>query len=308
MHEYFKKLAKAKERVVAELERRGAEARYLQFGGPGAALGRVFVPTDARSEFLANRAMGDWAEHLVAEAVNNTVPGYKAIHYGNTDRMAAGDEGFGDFYRAGLEDVRTFGKRPDLLIVPKNYRGPEDVSANATEELKPLVARALAGVEIRSSKFEALRYAEVRAKDREAGKAGTRECQSFTVKVEDLKIVYRWIEHFKKPQAYCQVFFDSMFAINVLRIFEIVGSGAGFAIEMPAKSQGKITIMIPITSGQQVATYDALPTYEVEHRVTRLYRHDAFVRPVGGKVRFDPDAFLAALVGVEPGTPRSRLL
>jgi hypothetical protein len=306
MTEYFTKLTHAKDRVVKELQRRGVGPRYLQFGGPGDPLGRVFVPTDARSEFLANRAMGDWAEHLLAGAVNKTVPGYRVVHYGNSDRMAAGEEGFKAFYIATRDDVRVFGKRPDLLVVPDTYTGPDDVSGQGTEALRPLVASALAAVEVRSSKFEALHYAQVRAEERKAGKATGRESQSFTVKVEDLKIVYRWIENFKKPQAYCQVFFDSMFAVNVLRIFEIIGSGVGFQIDNPAKSQEKTTIMIPITSGLKVATYDEIPTFTVEHQVTRLGRHDAYVRPVGGAVQFDADAFLTALVGIE--SPPSRLL
>ena len=306
MTEYFAKLKHAKDRVVTELERRGIEARYLQFGGPGDPLGRVFVPTDARSEFLANRAMGDWAEHLLGAAVNNTVHGFRVVHYGNSDRMAAGEEGFREFYTATLNDVRVFGKRPDLLIVPASYTGPDDVSGEATEDLRPLVASALAAVEVRSSKFEALHYAQIRAQERKAGKAAGRESQSFTVKVEDLKIVYRWIENFKKPQSYCQVFFDSMFAINVLRIFEIIGSGTGFQIDNPAKSQEKTTIMIPITSGLQIATYDEVPNFAVEHQVTRLGRHDAYVRPVGGEVKFDGDTFLKVLVGIE--SPPSRLL
>jgi len=306
MTEYFTKLTRAKDRVVTELERRGVEARYLQFGGPGDRQGRVFVPTDARSEFLANRAMGDWAETLLANAVNNTVPGYRVVHYGNSDRISAGEDGFRDFYINTLKDVRVFGKRPDLLIVPDTFNGPDDVSGERTEALKALVDSALAAVEVRSSKFEAIHYAKVREQERKSGKAGGRESQSFTVKVEDLKIVYRWIENFKKPQAYCQVFFDSMFAINVLRIFEIIASGTGFQIDNPAKSQEKTTIMIPITSGSQVATYDEVPSFEVAHHVTRLGRHDAYVRPVGGKVTFDADAFLAVLVGIE--SPPSQLL
>lgn len=308
MTEYFKKLTAAKERVVKELERHGVEARYLQFGGPGDPLGRVYVPTDARSEFLANRAMGDWAEHLLADAVNNTVPGYRVVHYGNSDRIAAGEEGFRELYIATLEDVRVFGKRPDLLIVPATYKGPEDVSAQSTDSLRSLVDSALAAVEVRSSKFEALHYARVRAQERQSGKRSGRESQSFTVKIEDLKIVYRWIEKFRKPQAYCQVFFDSMFAINVLRIFEIIGSGTGFQIDNPVKSQEKTTIMIPITSGVQVASFGQIPTFDLDHQVTRLGRHDAFVRPVGGDVAFEPDAFLQALLGTEPPPPPSRLL
>lgn len=306
MTEYFMQLTHAKNRVVKELERRGVEERYLQFGGQGAASARVFVPTDARSEFLANRAMGDWAEHLLADAVNNALRGYRVVHYGNSDRIAAGEEGFRDFYLGALEDVRVFGKRPDILIVPDSYSGPDDVSGEGTEELRALVSSALSAVEVRSSKFEALHYAKVRAQERASGKSGGRETQSFTVKVEDLKIVYRWIENFQKPQTYCQVFFDSMFAINVLRIFEIIASGVGFQIDSPAKSQEKATIMIPITSGAQVATYDQVPTFAVEHQVTRLGRHDTYVRPVGGGVKFDPDAFLTALLGI--ARPPSQLL
>ena len=252
--------------------------------------------------------MGDWAEHLLAAAVNETIPGYRVIHYGNSDRIAANEDGFRKFYTDMLEDVRVYGKRPDLLIVPDDYEGSTDVSAMPTEALRPLVASSLAAVEVRSSKFEALHYARVRAKEREAGKVGGRESQSFTVKIEDLKIVYRWIENFQKPQIYCQVFFDSMFAINVLRIFEIIGSGAGFQINNPAKSQEKATIMIPITSGLQVASFDETPTFEVEHQKSRLGRHDAFVRPVGGGVRFDADPFLKALLGMGFEPPLGRLL
>ena len=308
MTEYLERLATAKDRVISELTRRGAHERHLTFGGAGAALGRIFVPTDARSEFLANRAMGDWAEKLLAGAVTRTVPGYRVVHYGNSDRIAAGEDGFGDFYRSMLEDVRIFGKRPDLLIVPDSYDGPLDVSGEPTADLRHLVSTALAAVEVRSSKFEALHYARVRAADRQAGKKGARASQSFTVKLEDLRIVYRWIQNFQKPQAYCQVFFDSMFAINVLDIFEIIGGGTGFDVEAPDKSQGKITITIPITSGRQVATFSAIPNFEVEHHVTRLGRHDAYVRPAGGEVSFDPDAFLQVLLGAGLRPPQQRLL
>lgn len=307
MSDYIRRLFNAKDKAVCELQRRGAEPRHLQFGGIGQPLGRIFVPTDVRSEFLANRAMGDWAENLLANTVNHDLLGYRAIHYGNSDRISAGEEGFKDFYKAVLEDVRIFGKRPDLLIVPNSYNGPSDVSAESTESLRSLVAQALVAVEVRSSKFEALHYAQVRAQERELKKKGGRPCQSFTIKLEDLKIVFRWIENFRKPQIYCQVFFDSMFAINVLDIFEIIGSGTGFSIETPDKSQGKITITIPVTSGRQVATYSAIPTFEVQHHRTRLGRHDAYVRPVGGDVLFDADAFLDVILGIK-ATPPQQLI
>jgi hypothetical protein len=49
--------------VVTNLRNKGIHERHLSFGGEGSAPERKpTVPTDARSEFLANRAMGDWAE------------------------------------------------------------------------------------------------------------------------------------------------------------------------------------------------------------------------------------------------------
>ena len=42
--------------VIEVLEGKGIEPRYLQFGGELPVEKKIFVPTDARSEFLANRA------------------------------------------------------------------------------------------------------------------------------------------------------------------------------------------------------------------------------------------------------------
>ena len=116
---------------------------------------------------------------------------------------------------------------------------------------------------------------KVRQQQRAAGKTTARATPSFTVKVEDLVIVYRLLERHGVPQSYFQVFFDSVFAINFLGIFATIGSGSGFTIETPEKSQEKATIMIPITSGTQVGRATAIPTFAAEHRVTELGRHDA---------------------------------
>ena len=157
-------------------------------------------------------------------------------------------------------------------------------------ETEALVQQAVAAVEVRSSKFDALTYMAVRKRQRDAGKTTGRETPSFTVKVEDLVIVYRWLEHNHVPESYCQVFFDSVFAINFLDIFAIVGSGRGFKIETPEKSQEKATIMIPITSGTQVGRATSMPAFAAEHRVTELGRHDVYVVPQGGGFELDASA------------------
>lgn len=276
--------------VRCVLEAKGVEERYLRFGGPGEPPQKVpRAPTDARSEFLANRAMGDWAETVLANAIDSQLPGMKAIHYGDADRIAAGDEGFAEFYRSRLEGVRVHGKRPDLLVVPAEIHTPKDVSAIPTLDLADLVRTANFSIEVRSSKFEAKRYMDVKRKRSRTGIVSPKDSLSFTVKVEDLIIVYRWMQFFQCRQIYAQVFFDSVFAINFETIFQIIASGAGFSIEEPERSQQKATIMIPISAGIQVGIFHQLPQFTVEHRVTELGRHDAFVKPVGGELELYPE-------------------
>jgi hypothetical protein len=164
------------------------------------------------------------------------------------------------------------------------------LSERGHAETEITVKQATTAIEVRSSKFEALTYMKVRQQQRAAGKTTARETPSFTVKVEDLVIVYRWLERHGVPQSYFQVFFDSVFAINFLGIFATIGSGSGFTIETPEKSQEKATIMIPITSGTQVGRATAIPTFAAEHRVTELGRHDAYVVPQGGGFELDAAA------------------
>jgi len=239
--------------------------------------------------------MGDWAENTLAKTINETEGQYDAIHYGDSDTMSAGEPGFKEFYLNRLEDVRIHGKRPDLLLAPKESNFPKDVSKSKTDKLAELVKISLAAIEVRSSKYEALTYMRVRKEQSATGKLSARQTPSFTVKVEDLIIVYRWIESFGCPQVYCQVFFDSVFVINVLRIFEIIGKEDNWRIEKPEKSQLKSTIMIPITEGIQVGKFSKLPSFKAKEKVTYLGRHDAYVVPKGGSLKLDFEKLLATL-------------
>ncbi len=285
---YFARLKGTLDGVATNLRAKGIHERHLSFGGEGTVPERKpTVPTDARSEFLANRAMGDWAEQMLAKAIDRAFPEWLVVQYGDTNRIAAGHPGFRASYLAGLEGTRQFGKRPDLLLFPAKAAVATDLSTQSHAETESLVKQAIAAIEVRSSKFEALTYMRVRQQQRAAGKTTARETPSFTVKVEDLLIVYRWLERHGVPQSYCQVFFDSVFAINFLDIFAIIGSGSGFTIDTPKKSQEKATIMIPITSGAQIGRATAIPTFAAEHRVTELGRHDAYVVPQGGGFELD---------------------
>jgi hypothetical protein len=194
-----------------------------------------------------------------------------------------------------MEEVRLYGKRPDILIFDKILSIPSDLTGLSAQDADGLVPKAFAAIEVRSSKFEALKYMQVRREEKALRDAPSRESPSFTVKVEDLKIVYRWLERYKVPQSYCQVFFDVVYGINFLDIFRVIGSGHGFVIERPAKSQEKATIMIPITSGVCVGKFTDLPRFESRERVTRLGRHDAFVVPTGGRLEIEAQSLRAVL-------------
>jgi hypothetical protein len=285
---YLQRLQSTLDGVVEKLAAKGIQSHRLAFGGEGPKpTQKPRVPTDARSEFLANRAMGDWAERMLSGAIVSALPEWKVVQYGNTDKIAAGHPDFKARYLAGLEETRMYGKRPDLLVFPTSFAVDDNLSERNHAEIEPLVKQAPAAIEVRSSKFEALKYMAVRHKQRDEGGTTGRDTPSFTVKVEDLVIVYRWLERHRVPQSYCQVFFDSVFAINFLDIFATIASGTGFSVETPAKSQEKATIMIPITRGLQVGKATSLPTFAAEHRVTKLGRHDAYVVPHGGGFELD---------------------
>ncbi len=294
---YLQRLKSTLEGVVEKLAAKGIQPHRLTFGGEGPKpTQKPRVPTDARSEFLANRAMGDWAERMLSAAILKALPEWKVVQYGSTDSIAAGHPDFKARYLAGLEETRQFGKRPDLLVFPAAFAVDGNLSERGHTEIEPMVKQATAAIEVRSSKFEALKYMAVRQRQRDDGDKTGRETPSFTVKVEDLVIVYRWLERHRVPQSYCQVFFDSVFAINFLDIFTTIASGTGFSIETPAKSQEKATIMIPITCGLRVGTATSLPTFAAEQHVTKLGRHDAYVVPQGGGFELDAAAMKKVLL------------
>ncbi len=297
MSNYLQAVSSQIPNVISVLEAKGIEPRSLEFGGELPIEKKIYVPTDARSEFLANRAMGDWAEDSLSRALTKGLPATHVVKYGDSDATAAGEEGFKEQYLKAKEDTRIYGKRPDLLLFKDNISVKSDITDLPREVADDFARKAELGIEVRSSKQQALKYMAVKREDGlTKGKAAGKIGLSFTVKVEDLKIVYRWLEVCRIPQIYSQVFFDSVFAINVLDIFRTIGSGSGFTIDKPDKSQNKATIMIPITNGVQIAHFATSPQFDVEIKENRTGRIDAFVKPVGGDLVLDQEAFRQLLI------------
>jgi type II restriction enzyme len=84
-----------------------------------------------------------------------------------------------------------------------------------------------------------------------------RDFLSITPKVEDIKVVYKWIETFNVPHFYFQVFFDKVYGISFEQILQVISDpnqeGVVFSVEADTKNQNKTTIKINSKSGIRIA-------------------------------------------------------
>ncbi len=297
------------------------------------------TPTQASSNFITNKEQGDWAENLIARAINETSKNFVAVKYGKSDDLVAGEEGFDDFYQDFQNELDTIGKRPDLLIFKKsdfNYKLGFDISQISHNNIAEYVKKAIAGIEVRSSAFlidnydqamqtrtekfteialqtkekilsdfldllqhpsrqsyidilngittKTLAVADFRVPSWSSSerliqlkdlfrqlKIAIKEIQkrdylSITPKIEDLKVVYKWVETFNVPHFYFQVFFDKVYGISFEQILEIISNpddeGVIFSVESDTKNQNKTTIKINSKSGIQVASKVEEPHHE----------------------------------------------
>ncbi|MHC4464087.1 MAG: AccI family restriction endonuclease [Planctomycetota bacterium] len=112
-------------------------------------------PTMANSEFLTNKEQGDWAEQIVNKAINEYLDNFFAVEYGRAESIAAGDDGFAEFYKDYQEELNSIGKRPDLLIFKVSDFPDRKVDVESDEH----VTKAVAALEVRSSSFLVNKYA-----------------------------------------------------------------------------------------------------------------------------------------------------
>jgi len=93
-----------------------------------------------------------------------------------------------------------------------------------------------------------------------------RDYLSITPKVEDIKVVYKWIETFNVPHFYFQVFFDKVYGISFEQILQIISNpdndGVIFSVESDTKNQNKTTIKIKSKEGIEIASKVDEPNHE----------------------------------------------
>ena len=280
---YLASIQQPLESAVFSLRKHGIEEDKLQFGGETPIPAKIIAPSFADSKFQAEQALGDWAEGGLAAALNEALPDYRAVAYGFSSKIIAGEEGFKEHYVKGIKDTCTYGKRADLLIIKRDSPLPNDVSDMETADLANAVADSLGALEVRSSRMESKVHAAYVATQLAAGKKVTTPELNFTIKVEDLIKVYRWIEVHDKPQLYVQVFLDAVYAIGIREILDYIAQTKKLKIDNPQRSR-KYTIMVPISNGHHVGDVPEYPSFEIVDRLTKNGRHDIYARPVGGRV------------------------
>jgi AccI restriction endonuclease len=129
-----------------------------------------------------------------------------------------------------------------------------------------------------------------------------RDYLSITPKVEDIKVVYKWIETFHVPHYYFQVFFDKVYGISFEQILEIISNsdneGLVFSVETDTKNQNKTTIKINSKSGIAIASKVDEPIHESVRKEMDRGRLLFYVSFKGGTAYLDIEN-LKAILGIK---------
>ena len=325
------------------------------------------MPTQASSEFITNKQQGDWAEDVIFRAINDNSDNIVAVRYGKSDDLVAGDVGFEQFFNDYQSELDTIGKRPDILLFNKDDFDEQlgyDISSKNSLEIGNYVAKAIAGIEVRSSAFLINRYTEEanrlvdentamalelkrdvlsnysdlleqkrpelidilqqmnetsvrtldfrltswrssqRLQELSAKLSEIKKCLkiiqkrntlSITPKVEDLKVVHKWIMTYDVPHFYVQVFFDKVYGVSFKHILELVSNpdleDDKYFIEQDTKNQNKTTIKIPSQDGVCLAQAVTEPEHYSVRKELNKGRLLFYVKFNGGEAFLDKQNF-----------------
>ncbi len=325
------------------------------------------MPTQASSEFITNKQQGDWAEDVIFRAINDNSPNIVAVKYGKSDDLVAGDIGFEKFFNDYQYELDTIGKRPDILLFKREDFDETlgyDISSKSSIEVGEYVAKAFAGIEVRSSAFLINKYTaetnkivrentnraidlknivlnnyidlleqkrpelitilqqldEISVRTIDFRAATWRSSQrlqelslflseikkclkiiqkrnslSITPKVEDLKVVHKWIMNYNVPHFYVQVFFDKVYGVSFKHILELISNPEledhKYFIEQDAKNQNKTTIKIPSQDCICLAETVKEPEHQSVRKELNKGRLLFYVKFDGGEAYLDASNF-----------------
>lgn len=122
-----------------------------------------------------------------------------------------------------------------------------------------------------------------------------RNSLSITPKVEDLKVVRKWIMTYNVPHYYVQVFFDKIYGISFKHILELIANpdmeDEKYYIEQDTKNQNKTTIKIPSQDGICLAQAVTEPNHHSVRKELNKGRLLFYVKFDGGEAILDKQSF-----------------
>ncbi len=119
---------------------------------------------------------------------------------------------------------------------------------------------------------------------------------SITPKIEDLKVVHKWIMTYNVPHFYVQVFFDRVYGVSFKQILELISNpqleDKKFFVEQDTKNQNKTTIKIPSQDGICLVTKALIePNHHSVRKELNKGRLLFYVRFDGGEACLDKKNF-----------------
>ena len=122
-----------------------------------------------------------------------------------------------------------------------------------------------------------------------------RNSLSITPKVEDLKVVRKWIMTYNVPHFYVQVFFDKVYGISFQHILELVSNPEleddKYFIEQDTKNQNKTTVKIPSQDGICLAEAVTEPEHKSVRKELNKGRLLFYVKFDGGEACLNANNF-----------------
>ena len=122
---------------------------------------------------------------------------------------------------------------------------------------------------------------------------------SITPKVEDIKVVVKWIETYNVPHFYFQVFFDRVYGLPFVTILDFISDPANedrkYFLEGDVKNQNKITIKINPMDGFLVAGSVDMPQHTSQMKELNRGRLLFYVTFNGGVAYLDLDSLIKNL-------------
>ena len=123
-----------------------------------------------------------------------------------------------------------------------------------------------------------------------------RNTLSITPKVEDIKVVHKWVMTYNVPHYYVQVFFDKVYGISFQQIVELIADPSledrRYYIEQDTKNQNKTTIKIPSQDGICLVTKALVePHHQSVRKELNKGRLLFYVKFEGGEACLDKNNF-----------------